>query len=705
VLYAGGLVSTTDLRLLVLGAWAKPPDFAAWGALGVAVLLLLVTLLPFGPRTLGSLLDFASIDDFSRRRRFLAIASFASAFLSLGYVAMYLRGGPRGTDACELFLQARAMSHGHVAWGVSTPTASFRGGGLLFAGPDELAGVYPPGYPMLLAAAFMVGAPMVMGPVLAAAIAAATYMLTREIAAGRDDMQAEATARFAVGLSLVCAALRFHTADTLPQAATAVAMTVALASALRARRTDETVSFVIAGLLEGYVFACDPASAAALGAVLLAVAFGDRRRARSIAALLVAVVPGGLLLAAANAAASGSPFVAPARAYAALIGMHNAPFTARAAFVAFARALRTHATDVANFEPIALLVLAPLWLKSEAGRRARIALVLVVGDALVHVPILATVPSVAHATASAFAPLLPIEHAILAVAIASMLPRVPFPRRALAVLAFACAGFALHAVFEHRAYAALDGGQPRFDPDVLRESNVADGLLFMETDEGFDLAHVPDALPSHALLAARARGDDHDRLLYDLFGHPPVHRYIVAASSASATFWVPPAPLGGAGDETWRFEAESDWPPVSADGGFARVVDGTGTCLSDAHALEIVPATPTGHAVVTIELPLPKPEERKWRWSVVPRAYRRGGAGAAKLDVVDETGKILAAWSWTDDLTKPPTFPCLDLAPQTIELAPAHAGAKTGVARAWLRIDATGGSVALDKTSVKHGPS
>ncbi len=697
-------MSPTDLRLLVLGAWAKPPDVAAWGALGVAVVLLVVTLLPFGPRVLGSLLDFASIDDFSRRRRFVAIASFTAAFLSLGYVAMYLRGGPRGTDACELFLQARAMSHGHVAWGVSTPTASFRGGGLLFAGPDELAGVYPPGYPMLLAVAFMVGAPMVMGPVLAAAIAAATYLLARELAAGRDQAQAEATARFAVGLSLVSAALRFQTADTLPEAATAAAMTVALASALRARRTDETVSFVVAGLLEGYVLACDPATAAALGAVLLAVAFGGRRRGRSVLALLVAIVPGALFLTAANAAATGSPFVAPARAYAALIGLHNAPLTARGALVAFLRALRTHATDVANFEPIALLVLAPLWLKSEAGKRARLALVLVAGDAVLHVPILATVPSVAHATAAAFAPLIPIEHAIVAVAVAAILPRIPFARRALAVLAFACAGFAVHGVFEHRAYAALDGGQPRFDPDVLRESNVAEGLLFLDTDEGFDLAHVPDALPSHALLAARARGDDHDRLLYDLFGHPPVHKYVVAASSASATFWVPPAPLGGASDETWRFEAESDWPPVSAEGGAAHVVDATGACLSDARALEVVPAPPSGRAVVTIELPLPKPEERKWRWSVLPRAYRRGGAGAAKLDVVDETGKVLASWTWTDDLSKPPTLPCLDLAAQTVEIDPAHPGARQGVARAWLRIDATGGSVALDKTSVKRAP-
>ncbi len=62
------------------------------------------------------------------------------------------------------------------------------------------------------------------------------------------------------------------------------------------------------------------------------------------------------------------------------------------------------------------------------------------------------------------------------------------------------------------------------------------------------------------------------------------------------------------------------------------------------------------------------------------------------------------SWSWADDLSKPPTLPCLDLAPQVVELSPDRSGAKVGVARAWLRIEATGGSVALDKTSVKRGP-
>ena len=99
----------------MLGTWAKPPDHVAWAALGVAVALLLFALSPAGPRALGSFLELASIDDLARRRRFLTIAGFAAAFLSLGYVAVYLHGGPRLSEATSYFLQGRAASHGHFA--------------------------------------------------------------------------------------------------------------------------------------------------------------------------------------------------------------------------------------------------------------------------------------------------------------------------------------------------------------------------------------------------------------------------------------------------------------------------------------------------------------------------------------------------------------------------------------------------------------
>ncbi|WP_146017262.1 hypothetical protein, partial [Pseudomonas sp. MPR-AND1A] len=74
-----------DLRIFMLGSWAKPPDHVAWAVLAVGGLLALFALSPAGQRALGSFLEFASIDDLARRRRFLAVAGFVAAFLSLGY--------------------------------------------------------------------------------------------------------------------------------------------------------------------------------------------------------------------------------------------------------------------------------------------------------------------------------------------------------------------------------------------------------------------------------------------------------------------------------------------------------------------------------------------------------------------------------------------------------------------------------------------
>src|ERR1019366_10738750 len=98
--------------------------------------------------------------DMTRRRRFLVVTSFIAAFLSLGYIALYLRGGPRAAEAATYWLQGRAMAHGQLAWTVSEPSASFRARDLLFPAPDHVSGIFPPGYPVLLAPAFLVGAPM-----------------------------------------------------------------------------------------------------------------------------------------------------------------------------------------------------------------------------------------------------------------------------------------------------------------------------------------------------------------------------------------------------------------------------------------------------------------------------------------------------------------------------------------------------------------
>jgi hypothetical protein len=188
------------------------------------------------------------------------------------------------------------------------------------------------------------------------------------------------------------------------------------------------------------------------------------------------------------------------------------------------------------------------------------------------------------------------------------------------------------------------------------------------------------------------RSDDHDRLLYDLLGHVQTHRYIATPLSVAVPAWSPP---GGTSD-TWRFEAETDWPPAAHHNASASVVEAPAPCASEARALVVQPATPSG-GNVTLALPLPRaatlPERTSW--VVVPRIIQRGGTGAGTIDLVLELDdKPLTTWTWTDALpgtTKTPT--CAELPGRSVEVGKAS--------RAWLIVRAVGGDVSLDKTTLR----
>ncbi|HEY8039394.1 MAG TPA: hypothetical protein VIF15_06350 [Polyangiaceae bacterium] len=671
-----------------LGTWSRPPDRPAQVALGAAVALLAIALVPGGPRWLASALDFTTVGDLTRRRRFLTVAAFVAAFLSLGYIAFYLRGGPRAPDAAAYWLEGRAMSHGELAWAAPEPSASFRARFLLFAPPDRLAGIFPPGYPLLLAAGFLVGAPMLVGPLLAAILVAATWWLAHEVAAsaGESGPRAEAIARVAAGLSIVSAALRYHTADALPYGAAAVALVAALASALCARRTGDPRFFGAAGLAVGLLAATNPASAVAAGAVVTAMASGASRRARALAWACAAALPGVLLLLAADHAALGRAFASPSAAYFAMVEPHAATSTA-GGIAAALRRLRLHLVDAANFEPLALLSLVPLLVRGRARGAVLVALV-VAGQLALSLPLDAD-PASSGGGARMLVCVLPLEHALIALALARLFPR-SLARAAMATLALALAGFAVHASHEHDRLAASDLGRPRFEPDVAREANVAHGLLFFDDDQGYELAHDPGVLASHGIQAVRMRGDDHDRLLYDSLGHPVIHRYVAAGTSASLVFWSPP----GSGSDTWRFEAESDWPPLLQGGGAAQVVDASAACGADGRVLTLTPAG-DAEAAILLALPVPRgptPPERK-TWMVTPRVLESGAAGSATLVLVaGPGGPPLAQWMWEEDASKTPS--CLELPSQPVELG-------GDLTRAWLLLRARGGPVSLDRTTLR----
>jgi hypothetical protein len=654
--------------------------------------LVTVALVPGGPRWLASILELASIGDLGRRRRFLTVASFVAAFLSLAYVALYLRGGPRAPEAASYWLQGRALSHGALSWIVPDPAASFRARFLWFAAPDRLAGIFPPGFALLLAPAFLVGAPMLVGPLLAAALVIASWFLAREIAAeaGAGPAQVESVGRMAAGFSIVSAALRYHTADMLPYGAAAAAVAASLAFALRAVRTREARLFGAAGALTGILLATLPPAAVPTGAVVLLIALRvPTGRRRALVWACASALPGLWLLLAANHAATGRSFTSTAGLYFASVERGVAPGVG-AVLILLLQRLRGHLVDVANFEPLALLALVPVLVRERT--RAALTAALLAGAYLILCAPLEALRARADPTPSLGAPLLvgaiAVEHALMAVAVWRLFPRAQ-GSAVTGAMAIALAGFAVHASYDHMRLAISGYGRPRFEPDVAREANITHGLLFFDEDEGYVLAADPGMTPSHGVLAARLRGDDHDRLLYDSLGHPPAHRYNVSASGASVVPWSP----SGGGSDMWRFEAEADWPPFRLAGGHAEILDSPNPCASEGKVLALSPGAGR-EATVTLSLPVPRgatPPERRL-WNVVPRVLVRGGAGTGTVALVAALqGAPLAEWTWSDSAPNPT---CVELPARAVELG----GDRT---RAWLIVRASGGPVALDKTSLR----
>ena len=754
----------------VLGTWGRPPDAPSWVIFGVAILMASMVMAPGWTRLMAQLLTPHATTNPSphtySRRRFLTVAAFVAAFLSLGFIDYYLRGGPRIIDATSYFLQGRALAHGKLAWLTSDPTASLRGRFLFFREPDHLAGIFPPGYPMLLAIGFRIGAPMVVGPLLAAGLVIATYILAGELflderrRASFHVPEAETIARFAAMISIACATLRYQTADTMSHAASALGITLSLAFALRARRTDDGWMFALSGLALGYVVCTRTVSAFAPAIVIAQICFKNRRFMSSMGSLAFGALPGILLLLTANRAATGFWLYPAQRAYYAVadgppgcfkygfgsgvgcVWEHGDFVTAHLAsgygiveaLGTTARRLRYHITDAFNFELLFFVVLALSVRVMRGSRAARSAGALVVLHLLAYAPFYFD-GNYPGGGARLLSDILPVEHALAAIAIAHAWPSVAFPRRALAMLAVMCLGFAVHESFDEQLLANRDGGRPAYEPDLVREANVDHGLFFLDSDAAFNLAAEPEVTASHGVMALRLRNDDHDRLVFDSLGHPTSHVYRFGTEKSSVYAFTPPPPQGG----NWRFEAESDFPPIAQSNGWTIPAWVTGSGASQDRVLELTPASAsaedlkTASAIAEIELPLPPREpsnfgittigEHLTDWRVEPQVVLMGTGGAGTLTLylfkanVGEPASAFpdspaaATWTWTDESPK-------NIAPnagQAPTKNPGHvqrleskklidprfdfAADRIDTFRARLVLKAVGGAVLLDKTT------
>ena len=573
-----------------------PPDGVAWAAL-VAAFSLVPVLHSRVRQALGSALKAELV---------LPALAVSAALLSAGYVSYYLRGGPRIIDATSYYLQARAMAHGYFAFPVASPLGSFGGRFLLPSAPDSLSVIFPPGYAAVLCAGFLVHAPMFVGPVLAASIVLATHALAREVS-GRSDV-----ARVAAGLSVLCAALRYHTADTMSHGLCALLLCTGALTALRARRWDALLS----GLSLGWLIATRPVSGAVGVALALCLLSPSARRWAWFGAGLV---PGVALLLFYQRSATGSFFASTQLAYYALadgppgcfrygfgqgIGClyeHgeyvrarlSGGYGLREALGVSVRRLAVHSIDIANSAPLALLCPVGAWL-ARNDRRVRVLFYACLGFMLAYAPFYFD-GSYPGGGTRLFADLLPIEHVLLAIALVRL-------RWSVAAIALSLAGFAIHASFAHRSLAEREGGRPMFEAEVLQRAGVDRGLVFVDTDHGFNLGHDPGQLDAHTqVVVARYAHDAHDWWLWNELGRPASFRYSYRESASNAHARLEPyvpapaAPL--------RFEAEAEWPPLAVDNGWVR--PDFVPCASNGRGLRLLPSTPSASTALEFELPLP----------------------------------------------------------------------------------------------------
>jgi hypothetical protein len=641
-------------------AFGPPPDGAAWFALalGVAWTLCLVFA---GKRHLAAACQYLT----RRSKVFLFALAVASTLLSLGYVAHYLRGGPRIIDATAYFLEARAFSEGSLAWSVPSPSASFRGRFLTHAVPVDgtevsLGVLFPPGYPAALALGFLFDRPLWVGPLLAAALVLVTYALALRFTNDR------LSALLAAALSTTSAALRYHTADTMSHGLAAVLFSGAVLAALpppgapregtsRAARSS-LIRALLGGLCLGSLLATRPVTAMACGVVCAWLVVP--RGLRHLVPWALGALPGVLLLLAHQRAVTGSWFGSAQLHY---YGLADGPpgcfrlglgaghgcqvehgdvverfgpagYTLGWAIRHTLHRIQGHALDLANFEPLWLLVPCTLWRK-RATREARAVALALCAVVLLYGAFYFN-GSYPGGGARFFSELLPLEQAVLAWGAQS------FAVRKL-VLPLSLTGYAVHASFSHVALMERDGGRPFFEPEVARAAQRHDSgsLLFIDTDHGFNLGHDPallaKPLAAGDVLVARHRTSDHDRLLWERLGRPPAFHYQFASFDEGPSRVVP---LDfGATSPTLRFETEAEWPPLAVKDAWTAPVHRGEPCVSRGRALLLQPTYSPGQ--VSWELPVRQSGPHQVRLGL-SGAVQDGTSYRVRLGATDRTGTI-----------------------------------------------------------------
>ncbi len=578
--------------------FGSPPHLAAWIALGLGVVLWI------WPRKYSGERWFALSP-----RLTVSVLALTAAALSALYFTWVLGGGPRIIDATAYLCAARIFESGSFTFHAPSPSALFHSRFLIHppGAPDQFGVIFPPGYPAFVALFEKLGDYRWAGPFLAAALTVFTFLLACELmrTSGRPERLTFWGGLLAALLSLSSATLRYHTADTMSHGFSALLTTCAALLVVRSwRRGWDGASTLGLGLTLGLLIATRPLTGLSLGLAFGAVSLRSLSKTRPLpfAGVALGLLPGVLFLLAHQRALTGSFWDSTQLRYYALadgpLGCFGLGFGTGCEFehgdVVSERGklgplwailnslhrLHNHSLDLANFEPLFVLLLIRAFQKrSEPGPRLVLSCLVLLTASYSLFYFDGSYPG---GGARFLVELLPLEQSLLAV---FALDKLGVAR----TFALSCLGFSLHGSFSHEALRTRDGGAPFLDAAVLEPNTPR--LLFVESDHAFLSGLLPRSVAwkgskpeLRGPLVARRSKDVREALLVQNLNS---HENLVIEREPPGTRLVPWTLEVPADDTPLMVEAERDYPPYDQEGLWVHPAHIAAPCVPSGRALSI----------------------------------------------------------------------------------------------------------------------
>jgi len=242
--------------------------------------------------------------------RFAWAAALGVTLLTAGLSAIVYERHPHLADEVSYLYQARYFAEGRIA-AAPPPASEAFSVDLMTYEKDRWYSPFPPGWPMVLAAGVLAGAPWIVNPVLGGVSILLAYLLLRELLSRR-------AAR--LGVLLLCASpwQLFMAMSFMSHTLTLVCGLLAALGVARSRGSGSIAWPFVAGIAVGEISLIRPLDGVILGAALglWSIGLGGKRlRIPAIAAFVIGAAGMGAVAFPYNKALTGSASLAPVMDY------------------------------------------------------------------------------------------------------------------------------------------------------------------------------------------------------------------------------------------------------------------------------------------------------------------------------------------------------------------------------------------------------